>query len=27
MIKALSLLSSLSTLFEEYCHVDRFFIP
>jgi len=27
IIKVLSLLSSFNTLFEEHCHVDRFFIP
>jgi len=26
-VLCLSLLSSFNTLFEEHCHVDRFFIP
>jgi len=27
IIKVLCLLSSFNTLFEEHCHVERFFIP
>jgi len=26
-VLCLSLLSNINTLFEEHCHVDRFFIP